>query len=129
MGEREGIRIVFRRVINKCICLVKVFADGGYEGVNFQKLVNETYGWVLEIVKRSDSQKGFVVLPKRWIVERTFSWLNRFRRLSKDYEYDTRTSETMIRWAMIRIMLKRLNRGASYSSIGYKKNLNVVHQL
>ena len=73
MGEREAIRIVFRHIINKCILLIKVFADGGYEGKDFQKAVQCTYGWVLEIVKRSDQNKGFHILPKRWIVERTFA--------------------------------------------------------
>ena len=62
----------------------------------------------LEIVKRSDRQKGFVVLPRRWIVERTFAWISFNRRMSKDYEYLPETSETFIRIAMIRLMLARL---------------------
>ena len=65
---------------------------------------------VLEIVKRSDAARGFVVLPKRWIVERTFAWLGRSRRLSKDYEALAETSEAWIRIAMIQLMLKRLAR-------------------
>ena len=64
----------------------------------------------LEVVKRLEGLKGFHVLPKRWIVERTFAWLNRYRRLSKDYEYLTQTSETMIRVAMIHLMIRRLAR-------------------
>jgi transposase len=64
----------------------------------------------LEIVKRSDDVAGFVVVPKRWIVERTFAWLYRCRRLSKDYEYLTSTSETMIQVAMINLMVRRLAR-------------------
>jgi putative transposase len=63
---------------------------------------------VLEIVKKADKSEGFQVLPHRWIVERTFAWLGRYRRLSKDYEAFLETSETMIRLAMIRLMLKRL---------------------
>ncbi len=62
----------------------------------------------LEIVKRPEGIKGFLLLPKRWIVERTFAWLSRYRRLSKDYEYLTQTSETMIRVAMIHVMVRRL---------------------
>ena len=64
----------------------------------------------LEIVKRSDNVRGFVVQPKRWIVERTFGWLTRYRRLSKDYEYLTATSEAMIHVAMINLMVRRLAR-------------------
>jgi putative transposase len=64
----------------------------------------------LDIVKRPEGIKGFLLLPKRWIVERTFAWLSRYRRLSKDYEYLTQTSETMIRVAMIHVMVRRLAR-------------------
>ena len=64
--------------------------------------------WVLEIVKRSDDVTGFQVLPKRWIVERTFAWFGRYRRLSKDYETLTESSEAMIHMAMIHLMLRRL---------------------
>ena len=64
----------------------------------------------LEIVKRPEGMKGFLLLPKRWIVERTFAWLARYRRLSKDYEYVTQTSEAMIRVAMIHLMIRRLAR-------------------
>ncbi len=66
-------------------------------------------GWTLTIVKRSDSQTGFVVLPKRWQVERTFGWFGRYRRLSKDYEELTPSSEAMIYVTMIQVMLKRLD--------------------
>ena len=69
-------------------------------------------GWTLQIVKRCDDLKGFHVLPRRWVVERTFGWLGRYRRLSKDYEYHTETSETVIRIAMIQLMLHRLGRPA-----------------
>ncbi|MGB7922589.1 MAG: transposase, partial [Pyrinomonadaceae bacterium] len=68
----------------------------------------------LEIVRRSDATKGFVVLPKRWIVKRTFGWLNRCRRLSKDYEYLTETSEAMIHVAMINLMVQRLARRPTF---------------
>jgi putative transposase len=64
----------------------------------------------LDIVKRPEGTKGFLLLPKRWIVERTFGWLGRYRRLSKDYEYWTQTSEVMIRVAMIHLMVRRLAR-------------------
>jgi len=64
----------------------------------------------LDIVRRPEGTKGFLLLPKRWIVERTFGWLGRYRRLSKDYEYRTQTSEAMLRVAMIHLMVRRLAR-------------------
>ena len=70
--------------------------------------VRETFGWVLEIVEREEGQKGFVIQPKRWIVERTFGWLNRSRRLSKDFEALPATTETWMRIAMIHLMVRRL---------------------
>lgn len=130
MGEREGMRVVFRRTINKCIKLVKVFVDGGYEGVVYGSIVQATYGWILEVVKRSDlNRHEFKILPKRWIVERTFGWLFRFRRLSKDYEFHTKTSESVIHWAMIRIMLRKLKGRAPHCPLGYKKKQQTVFQL
>jgi putative transposase len=89
-----------------------IWADQAYAG--------ELIAWVwelrpwphvhLHIVKRPEGIKGFLLLPKRWIVERTFAWLGRYRRLSKDYEYLTQTSETTIRVAMIHLMVRRLAR-------------------
>jgi len=96
----EGLRGRFSR-------LKTIFADGGYRGelVENVKLI---FGWFVSIVLRSDSNKGFVVLPKRWVVERTLSWFEGFRRLSKDYEVQPCTSEAMIQLAMIQIMLNRV---------------------
>ena len=85
----------------------KIFADGGYSGKLIDK-VKEELRWVLEIVKRTD--KGFKVLPKRWIVERTFAWISNFRRNSKDYEYLVESSVAIIRLSMIQVMLNRLSR-------------------
>ena len=72
--------------------------------------VKECCGLLLQIVKRTDDVKGFKVLPRRWVVERTFGWLGRCRRLSKDYEQNTKSSEAMIYIAMIGIMVRRLAR-------------------
>ena len=83
------------------------WADGGYAG-KLVEWVKSECGWVLEIVKRTDDVKGFKLLPRRWVVERTFAWLGRFRRMSKDYEFHQETSESMIYLAMINIMLRRL---------------------
>ncbi len=86
-----------------------IWADAGYSG-KLVDWVNVMFGWVLEIVKRSDDVKGFKVLPHRWIVERTFAWLGRYRRLSKDYEGLTESSQALVYAAMIHIMIRRLSR-------------------
>jgi Transposase DDE domain len=72
------------------------------------KWVKSECGWILEVVKRTDDVKGFKLLPRRWVVERTFGWLGRFRRMSKDYEFHPETSESLIHLAMINIMARRL---------------------
>jgi len=105
--DRDGAKLVLEKVIARFPHLTRIWADGGYAG----KLVDwakEAGQWILEIVKRSDTAVGFEVLPHRWIVERTFAWLGRFRRMSKDYEALLETSEAMIRVAMIRLMTRRL---------------------
>ena len=86
-----------------------IWADSGYSG-QLVDWVKGMCGWILEIVKRSDDIKGFQVLPHRWIVERTFGWLGRYRRLSKDYEGLTESSQALIYAAMIHIMIRRLGR-------------------
>jgi putative transposase len=88
--------------------LVKIFADGGYRGQLVEN-VKKFCGWDMEITLRSDKAVGFEVLPLRWVVERSFSWLENFRRLAKDYEYTTQMSETMIYIAFSTIMLHRIN--------------------
>ena len=100
--------MVFRRLQGSYGRLQLIWADGGYAGALIE-WVREFAGWVLEIVRRSDDVKGFKVLPHRWVVERTFGWLGRYRRLSKDYEELTRTSESMIYLAMINLMTRRLS--------------------
>jgi putative transposase len=87
--------------------LLKLWADGGYAG-QLITWVREHLDAVLEIVERDPDQKGFHVLPRRWVVERTFAWFNRYRRLSKDYERDPSSSEAIIYAASIRTMLRRL---------------------
>ena len=85
-----------------------LWADAGYRGQPFADWVKNAFGWVWQVVKRNDDVKGFQVLPHRWVVERTFGWLNNYRRLSKDYEEWPTTSEGLIYLAMSHIMLKRL---------------------
>jgi transposase len=93
--------------------LKKAIADGGYQGKLTAEEVQQQAGIPLEIVKRSDIAKGFQVIPKRWIVERTYGWLGRCRRLAKDYENLTRSHIGFIILAMIRLMLRRIVRLAS----------------
>ena len=81
--DRDGAKMVFFQAKRRFPRLRLVWADGGYRG-KLVRWTRVTCGWVLQIVKRTDDQRGFVVLPKRWIVERTFGWLNKWRRLSKD---------------------------------------------
>ncbi|MCA9995796.1 MAG: IS5 family transposase [Anaerolineales bacterium] len=87
-----------------------IWADGGYDGQPFVAWVKAAFGWIWEVVKRNADLKGFHVLPNRWVVERTFGWLNNYRRLSKDYEELPHTSETFIYLAMSHIMVRRLAR-------------------
>lgn len=106
--DRDGAKAVLERIKKEDPQRLElIWADGGYAG-KLIEWVKQECGWVLEIVKRSDDIKGFKLLPRRWVVERTFAWLGRFRRMSKDYEFNTSTSEAMIHLAMINIMTRRL---------------------
>ena len=105
--DRDGAKWVLEKAKALFPSLRLIWADGGYAGA-LVAWVAAFAGWVLEIVKRPDEAQGFVVLPKRWIVERTLAWLSRYRRLSKDYEERTASSEAWIQLAMIHLMLRRL---------------------
>jgi putative transposase len=106
--DYHGAKPVLERVKGRCPRLRVIWADGIYEKQWLIEWVQVECGWELQVTKRSDKTKGFQVVPKRWVVERTFGWLGRYRRLSKDYEVLTETSEAMIRMAMIHIMIRRL---------------------
>lgn len=108
--DRDGAKLVMAKLWGLFPRLVLIWADGGYAG-KLIEWVNTFGNWVLEIVKRSDDVTGFVILPRRWVVERTFAWLGKYRRLSKDYETLTESSETMIYIAMTNLMLHRLKPG------------------
>ena len=113
--DRDGCLGVLRQVRLLFPFLERVIADGAYQGRETARAVRRAARAKLEIVKRSDAAKGFVVLQKRWIVERTFGWLGRCRRLAKDFEALTRSHLAFVQLAMIRLMLRRLAR-ASQSS-------------
>ena len=109
--ERAGAKSLLKRAKKKGFeRLSLIWADGGYSGNPMVDWTFKLAGWVFEVIKRSEKAKGFVLLPRRWVVERTFGWLGRYRRLSKDYEELVETSEAMIYAAMVRLMLKRLER-------------------
>jgi len=105
--DRDGAKTLLTQVKTQMSRLQRIWADGAYRG-ELIEWVQEHCGWVLEIVMRVEGAVGFQVLPRRWVVERTFGWLNSSRRLSKDYEYLPKQSEAMIQVAMMRLMLKRL---------------------
>ncbi len=108
--DRDGAKLVLAKLAGAFPRLTLIWADGGYAG-KLIEWARALAGWTLQIVKRRDDVKGFAVLPKRWIVERTFGWLGRYRRHSKDYEELTESSEAMIRISMINLMLHRLSPG------------------
>ncbi|MCW8309564.1 transposase, partial [Acidiphilium sp. PA] len=85
-----------------------VFADGGYAGDKLKAALEDLGKWTVEIVKRSDAAKGFVLLPRRWVVERTFAWLNRNRRLAKDVEATIESATAWIYIASVKLMSRRL---------------------
>ena len=107
--DRDGARTLLEKVKGQFPRLQRIWADGGYAGA-LVDWVKNLCGWILEIVKRSDTAHGFQVLPHRWIVERTFGWLNRSRRLSKNFERLSTSSEAMVYLAMLPLMTKRLAR-------------------
>ena len=111
LPERIGAKLVLKRVHdtgNQVKRLNTIWMDGGYRGKEFVWWMIDMFRWIVEIVSQPLDKKGFVILSKRWVVERTVEWLNWCRRLSKDYERLPETSETFIYIAMIRIMVRRL---------------------
>ena len=107
--ERAGAKLLLQRAMTKGFTRLQlIWADGGYSGVDFTAWVKKVTTWLLEVVVRPEGTKGFAVLPRRWVVERTFGWFGRSRRLSKDYEQLPETSEAMIYAVMVRLMLARL---------------------
>ena len=109
--DRDGGAMLVATLFGLFPFIRKLYADGGYQGPVFQKAVRKVLPpATVEIVKRSDHAKGFTVLPRRWVVERTIAWLNRCRRLAKDWECLNRKARAYILLASIRFMLRRLGR-------------------
>ena len=108
--DRDGARLVLDRRTRRLFPFIeRIFADGGYQGPQAATAIAKTGTWKLEIVKRSELHR-FVVLPKRWIVERTLAWISHNRRLARDFERYARSAAAFVRLAMIRIMLRRLTK-------------------
>ena len=105
--DRDGAKQLLGSLRDQLPRLERLWADGGYAG-ELVLWVQENTPWTLEIVKRPAGSQGFVLLPKRWVVERTFAWLNKCRRLRTDYEATLGSSEALIRLALIQLMLRRL---------------------
>lgn len=124
IADRDGARLLLSKVAKKLPRMEKVWADRGYNG-KIGEWIKERLGWTLEIVKPPRRwvrvplgeepppyPRGFIVLPRRWVVERTFAWICRNRRMSRDYEFLAETTQALIYVAMIRLMLRRLAKGS-----------------
>ena len=107
--DRDGAHILLKQLTGVAKKLRLIWVDCGYRG-KLVEWVSQVFKFSLQVVLRSDDTKGFVLLPRRWVVERTFAWLSHNRRLSKDYERSTSSSEAMIHLGMIHIMLRRLSK-------------------
>ena len=110
MQDRDGAALVLDRIRTRFPWLQLVWADAGYDARQVKAAVARLPVLQMELVRRSDDQKGFEVQPRRWVVERTFSWLGRNRRLAKDYENLASTLAAFVAVASIRLALKRLAR-------------------
>ena len=107
--DRDGGALLMASLFGAFPFLIKLYADGGYQGLEFQSAIKRILARVhVEIVKRSGQATGFIALPKRWIVERTFAWLGRCRRLAKDWECINHKGLAFLRLASIRLMLRKL---------------------
>ena len=109
--DRDGGAVLMATLFGAFPFLTRLFADGGYQGPQFKSAIRRTLAAVtVEIVKRSDQAKAFVVLPKRWIGERTFAWLGRCRRLAKDFEATLESALAWLHVANIRLLTRKLAR-------------------
>lgn len=108
--DRDGAAQVLKSIVKRWPWLRHVFADGGYAGPKLKGALKRIGRFALEIVKRTDKAKGFEVLPRRWVVERTFAWLGRCRRLARDFERTIASAEAWILVASIRLLTRRLTR-------------------
>jgi len=106
--DRDGAPMVLGDIRYSFPWLRHVFADGGYAGGKLRQALEKLGDWTIEIIKRSDRAKGFVILPRRWVVERTFAWLNRNRRLAKDFEQSIASATAWIFMASVQLLTRRI---------------------
>ena len=108
--DRDGAPALLQAIRHRFPLLRQIFADGGYAGGKLRDALKGHGAWTIEIIKRSDTAKGFEVLPRRWVVERTLAWLGRCRRLAKDWEKTIESSSACALVASIRLLSRRLAR-------------------
>lgn len=108
--DRDGAPLVLKDIRYSFPWLRHVFADGGYAGDKLRKALTKIGTWKIEIIKRSDYAKGFTILPRRWVVERTFAWLNRNRRLAKDFENTIDSATAWLFMASVQLLARRIAR-------------------
>lgn len=108
--DRDGAIDVLKAIRTRFPWLRHIFADGGYAGDKLRDALGQHGNWSLEIIKRSDTAKGFVLLPRRWVVERTFAWASINRRLARDFEGAAATARAFFQIAMIKLMARRIAR-------------------
>lgn len=106
--DRDGAKLVLSKLVGHFPRLRLIWADGGYAG-HLEEWAQGVGNWMLSIVRRDPELHRFQVLPRRWVVERTFAWLGRYRRLSKDYEALPASGEAWVNIAMLHLMLRRLH--------------------
>ena len=106
--DRDGAPMVLQDIRYRFPWLRHVFADGGYAGDKLKTALTKIGDWTIEIIKRSDRANGFIVLPRRWVVERTFAWLNRNRRLAKDFERSIASATTWLFMASVQFLARRV---------------------
>jgi transposase len=109
IGDRMGAKLLVIAVLNVCTRLKLVWADAGYDGAPLARWIRSVTGAALQVIKRTE-QHAFRVVPRRWVVERSFGWLLRYRRLVRDYERRTEHHEAMVYWATVLLMTRRLAR-------------------
>lgn len=106
--DRDGAPLLLTGIIGRFPWLRHLFADGGYAGDKLKDALRKMGKWTIEIIKRSDTAKGFTVLPRRWVVERTLAWLNRNRRLAKDFEKTIASATAWLFIASVQLYVRRI---------------------
>ena len=113
--DRDGAPLLLAEIVTRFPWLRHLFADGGYAGGKLKDALTRIGRWTLDIIKRSDAAKGFEVLPRRWVVERTLAWLNRNRRLAKDFEQSIASATAWIFIASVQLFTRRIARSGNHA--------------